>query len=243
MPKDYFAERVAERYDESTADLFVPDVVDPVVNFLVDLAFDGTALELGIGTGRIALPLAQRGVRVHGIDLSDAMVAKLRSKAGADQISVTIGDFATTTVEGRFSVAYLVFNTIMNLTTQDEQVGCFRNVAAHLQPGGCFVIEVMVPDLQRLPPGERVRAFTVSATRLGFDEYDVASQGLISHHYWAVDGKLEGDSMPFRYVWPAELDLMARLAGMSLRERWSGWNREPFTSDSRSHVSVWQKST
>jgi SAM-dependent methyltransferase len=243
MPKDYFAERVAERYDESTADLFVPDVVDPVVNFLVDLAFDGTALELGIGTGRIALPLAQRGVRVHGIDLSDAMVAKLRSKAGADQISVTIGDFATTTVEGRFSVAYLVFNTIMNLTTQDEQVGCFRNVAAHLQPGGCFVIEVMVPDLQRLPPGERVRAFTVNATRLGFDEYDVASQGLISHHYWAVDGKLEGDSMPFRYVWPAELDLMARLAGMSLRERWSGWNREPFTSDSRSHVSVWQKST
>jgi SAM-dependent methyltransferase len=242
MPKDYFGERVAERYDESTADLSVPDVVDPVVNFLIDLAFDGTALELGIGTGRIALPLAQRGVRVHGIDLSDAMVAKLRSKAGADQISVTIGDFATTTVEGRYSIAYLVFNTIMNLTTQDEQVACFRNVAAHLQPGGCFVIEVMVPDLQRLPPGERVRAFTVSATRLGFDEYDVASQGLISHHYWAVDGKLEGDSMPFRYVWPAELDLMARLAGMSLRERWSGWNREPFTSDSTTHVSVWQKS-
>jgi SAM-dependent methyltransferase len=242
MPKDYFGERVAERYDESTADLSVPDVVDPVANFLLDLAFDGTALELGIGTGRIALPLAQRGVRVHGIDLSDAMVAKLRSKAGADQISVTIGDFATTTVEGRFSVAYLVFNTIMNLTTQDEQVACFRNVAGHLQPGGCFVIEVMVPDLQRLPPGERVRAFTVSATRLGFDEYDVASQGLISHHYWAVDGKLEGDSMPFRYVWPAELDLMARLAGMSLRERWSGWNREPFTSDSTTHVSVWEKS-
>jgi SAM-dependent methyltransferase len=242
MPKDYFGERVAERYDESTADLSVPDVVDPVVNFLIDLAFDGTALELGIGTGRIALPLAQRGVRVHGIDLSDAMVAKLRSKAGADQISVTIGDFATTTVDGRFSIAYLVFNTIMNLTTQDEQVACFRNVAGHLQPGGYFVIEVMVPDLQRLPPGERVRAFTVSATRLGFDEYDVASQGLISHHYWAVDGKLEGDSMPFRYVWPAELDLMARLAGMSLRERWSGWNREPFTSDSTSHVSVWQKS-
>jgi SAM-dependent methyltransferase len=242
MPKDYFDEPVAERYDESTADLFVPDVVDPVVDFLVDLAVDGTALELGIGTGRIALPLAQRGVRVHGIDLSDAMVAKLRSKAEADQISVTIGDFATTTVEERFSVAYLVFNTIMNLTTQDEQVACFRNVAAHLQPGGCFVIEVMVPDLQRLPPGETVRAFTVSATRLGFDEYDVASQGLISHHYWAVDGKLEGDSMPFRYVWPAELDLMARLAGMSLRERWSGWRREPFTSDSTSHVSVWQKS-
>ncbi|HET9779482.1 MAG TPA: class I SAM-dependent methyltransferase [Propionibacteriaceae bacterium] len=241
MPKDYFGEPVAERYDESTADLSGPASVDPVVDFLFDLSFDGTALELGIGTGRIALPLSQRGIRVHGIDLSEAMVARLRAKPGADRIGVTVGDFATTTVEGRFSVAYLVFNTIMNLTTQDEQIACFQNVAAHLQPGGCFVIEVMVPDLQRLPPGETVRPFTVSATRLGFDEYDVASQGLISHHYWAVDGKLEGDSMPFRYVWPAELDLMARLAGMSPRERWSGWKREPFTSDSTKHVSVWEK--
>ena len=242
MPKDYFGEPVAERYDESTADLSVPATVDPVVDFLVDLCFDGAALELGIGTGRIALPLSQRGIRVHGIDLSEAMVSRLRAKSGADQIGVTVGDFATTTVPERFSVAYLVFNTIMNLTTQDEQIACFRNVAAHLRPGGCFVIEVMVPDLQRLPPGETVRPFTVSATRLGFDEYDVASQGLISHHYWAVDDRLVGDSMPFRYVWPAELDLMARLAGMSLRERWSGWKREPFTSDSRQHVSVWAKS-
>lgn len=241
MSTDYFGERVAERYDESTADLSGPEIVDPVVNFLVDLSFDGTALELGIGTGRIALPLAQRGIRVHGIDLSEAMVAKLLAKPGASDIGVTIGDFATTTVEKRFSVAYLVFNTIMNLTTQDEQIACFQNVASHLQPGGCFVIEVMVPDLQRLPPGETVRPFTVSATRLGFDEYDVAAQGLISHHYWAVDGKLEGNSMPFRYVWPAELDLMARLAGMSLRGRWSGWKREPFTSDSTKHVSVWEK--
>jgi SAM-dependent methyltransferase len=242
MPTDYFGEPVAQRYDESTADLSGPATVDPVVDFLVDLSFDGTALELGIGTGRIALPLAQRGIRVHGIDLSDAMVARLRAKPGTAEIGMTVGDFASTTVDGRFSVAYLVFNTIMNLTTQDEQIACFQNVAVHLQPGGCFVIEVMVPDLQRLPPGETVRAFTVSATRLGFDEYDVASQGLISHHYWDVDGKLEGDSMPFRYVWPAELDLMARLAGMSLRERWSGWKREPFTSDSRQHVSVWEKS-
>ena len=242
MPTDYFGERVAERYDESTADLSDAGAVDPVVDFLVDLCSDGTALELGIGTGRIALPLAQRGIRVHGIDLSQAMVAKLRAKPGASNIGVTVGDFATTTVEKRFSVAYLVFNTIMNLTTQDEQVACFQNVAAHLQPGGRFVIEVMVPDLQRLPPGETVRPFTVSATRLGFDEYDVAAQGLISHHYWAVDGKLEGDSIPFRYVWPAELDLMARIAGMSLRERWSGWKREPFTSDSSTHVSVWEKS-
>jgi SAM-dependent methyltransferase len=241
MPKDYFGEAVAERYDESTADLSGPASVDPVVDFLVDLCFDGTALELGIGTGRIALPLSQRGIRVHGIDLSEAMVAMLRAKPGGEQIDVTVGDFATTTVEGRFSVAYLVFNTIMNLTSQDEQIACFQNVAAHLQPGGCFVIEVMVPDLQRLPPGETVRPFTVTATRLGFDEYDVASQGLISHHYWAVDGKLKGESMPFRYVWPAELDLMARLAGMSLRGRWTNWKREPFTSDSRQHVSVWEK--
>jgi SAM-dependent methyltransferase len=241
MPRDYFGERIAERYDESASDMFDAEVVDPVVDFLADLAFDRTALELGIGTGRIALPLARRGIRVNGIELSEAMVSRLRVKPGAEQIGVTIGDFATTTVEGRFSVAYLVFNTIMNLTTQDEQVACFQNVAAHLTPDGCFVIEVAVPDLQRLPPGETVRAFTVSNTRLGFDEYDIASQGLISHHYWDVDGKLEGTSLPFRYVWPAELDLMARLAGMSLRERWSGWKREPFSSDSRTHVSVWQK--
>ena len=241
MPEDHFGERVAARYDESSADMFEPGAVDPVVDFLADLAGGGAALELGIGTGRIALPLTQRGVRVHGIDLSEAMVARLREKPGAEEIAVTIGDFATTKVEGRFSVAYLVFNTIMNLTTQDEQVACFQNVAAHLEPGGCFVIEVGVPSLQRLPPGETVRAFNVSSTRLGFDEFDVASQGLISHHYSVVDGELEAVSIPFRYVWPSELDLMARLAGMTLRERWSGWKREPFTSDSTKHVSVWEK--
>jgi SAM-dependent methyltransferase len=241
MPEDYFGERVAARYDESSADLFEPAVVDPVVEFLAGLAGRGAALEFGIGTGRIALPLARRGIRVHGIDLSEAMVARLRAKPDAEQIGVTIGDFATTAVEGRFSVAYLVFNTIMNLTSQEEQAACFQNVAAHLAPGGCFVIEVMVPALQRLPPGETVRAFTVTATRLGFDEYDVASQGLVSHHYSVVDGRLEVASMPFRYVWPSELDLMARLAGMTLRERWSGWKREPFTSDSTGHVSVWEK--
>jgi SAM-dependent methyltransferase len=234
MPEDYFGERVAQRYDESAADMFEPAVVDPVVDFLVDLAGQGAALELGVGTGRIALALARRGIRVHGIDLSEAMVARLRTKPGAEQVAVTIGDFATTTVPGQFSVAYLVFNTIMNLTTQDEQV-------AHLEPGGCFVIEVTVPALQRLPPGETVRAFAVSATRLGFDEYDVASQDLVSHHYTVVDGRLEVSSVPFRYVWPSELDLMARLAGMALRERRGGWKREPYTSDSPSHVSVWEK--
>jgi SAM-dependent methyltransferase len=241
MPEDHFGERVAEGYDESSADMFEPAVVDPVVDFLAGLAGNGAALELGIGTGRIALPLARRGVRVHGIDLSAAMVARLRAKPGADRIGVTIGDFATTTVEGSFSVAYLVFNTIQNLTTQDGQVACFQNVAAQLDPGGCFVIEVGVPALQRLPPGETVRAFALTPTHLGFDEIDVVSQGLISHHYSVADGKLEVVSMPFRYVWPSELDLMARMAGMTLRERWGGWKREPFTSHSSKHVSVWEK--
>jgi SAM-dependent methyltransferase len=241
MPEDHFGERVAERYDESSPDMFDPAVVDPAVDFLADLAGDGAALELGIGTGRIALPLSQRGIPVHGIDLSEAMVARLRAKPGGDAIPVAIGDFATTTVEGTFTVAYLVFNTINNLTTQEEQVACFQNVAAHLEPGGCFVIEVGVPQLQRLPPGETVRPFDVSPAHLGFDEYDVATQGLISHHYSMVDGAWEAAWTPFRYVWPAELDLMARLAGMRLRERWSGWKREPFTSESRNHVSVWER--
>jgi SAM-dependent methyltransferase len=242
MPRDYFGERVAARYD-SDGGMFDPAIVDPAVDFLVALAGDGAALELGIGTGRIALPLARRGVRVHGIDLSEAMVARLRAKPGGESIEVAIGDFATTRVDASFSLAYLVFNTIMNLTSQDEQVACFQNVAAHLEPGGCFVIEVGVPDLQRLPAGETFRPFRVTPTRLGFDEYDVVSQGLISHHYVLVDGTWELSSVPFRYVWPAELDLMARLAGLRLRERWSGWQREPFTSESTEHVSVWEKTT
>jgi SAM-dependent methyltransferase len=237
----YFDERIAARYDEASADMFDPAAVHPVIDFLVELAGSGRALELGIGTGRIALPLAQRGVSVDGIDLSKAMVARLRAKPGGEDIGVTIGDFASTTVEGSFSLAYLVYNTIMNPTTQAAQVACFRNVARHLEPGGCFVIEVIVPDLQRLPPGDTVRAFHVSARRWGFDEYDVAMQGLTSHHFEIVDGRVERFSAPFRYVWPSELDLMAELAGMKLRERWGGWKREPFTSDSRKHVSVWAK--
>jgi SAM-dependent methyltransferase len=244
MPKDYFDERLAERYDEGLANQFSPAVVDPVVSFLVDLAGDGgSALELGIGTGRIALPLRQRGVRVHGIELSSAMLARLRAKPGGDDIAVTIGDFATTRVEGTFTLAYLVFNTIMNLTTQDEQIACFCNVASHLEPSGCFVVEVMMPQLQRLPPGETVRPMALGPTRLSFDTYDIAVQGLVSHHYSTSgrDGRLELRSIPFRYVWPSELDLMARLAGMTLRERWSGWGREPFPRDGTSHVSVWEK--
>jgi SAM-dependent methyltransferase len=237
----YFDERVAARYDESAADMFDAAVVVPAVDFLAELAGSGRALELGIGTGRIAVPLAQRGVPVHGIDLSKAMVARLRAKPGGADIGVAIGDFATTTVDGTFSVAYLVFNTISNLTTQAAQVACFRNVAAHLAPGGCFVIEVGVPGLRRLPPGETIRAFHLSETRWGIDEYDVARQGLTSHHFEIVDGRLERVSVPFRYAWPSEFDLMAQMAGMSLRERWSGWRREPFTSESRKHVSVWEK--
>jgi SAM-dependent methyltransferase len=237
----YFGEPVAARYDESAADMFDPAVVDPVVDFLAALAGDGRALELGIGTGRIAVPLARRGVPVHGIELSKAMAARLRAKPGAEDIGVTIGDFATTTVEGTFSVGYLVFNTIGNLTTQSAQVACFQNVASHLEPGGCFVIETGIPQLQRLPPGETMRVFDASETHWGVDEYDVANQGLVSHHFELVDGRFELASIPFRYTWPAELDLMAQLAGMSLRERWSGWKREPFTSESRKHVSVWEK--
>ena len=241
MPRDHFGERVAERYDESAADMFDPAVVDPVVDFLAELAGGGAALELGIGTGRIALPLSQR-VHLHGIDLSEAMVAKLRAKGGAERIKVTIGDFATTRVGGEFSVAYLVFNTIMNLTTQDEQVACFESVAAQLAPGGTFVIEVGVPALRRLPAGETVDVFRFTHPKsFGFDEYDVANQGLVSHHYGVRDGTFDVWSIPFRYAWPAELDLMARIAGMRLRERWSSWKREPFTSESTKHVSVWEK--
>jgi SAM-dependent methyltransferase len=242
MPEDYFGEEVAARYDTDGTGMFDPAVVEPVVDFLTGLAGDGAALELGIGTGRIAIPLAQRGVRVHGIDLSEAMVVRLRAKPGSEQIGVTLGDFATTKVEGRFSVAYLVFNTIDNLTTQDQQVACFQNVASHLERGGMFVIEVGLPQLRQLPYGERFVTFDVSETHLGIDEYDVANQGLVSHHYnRRAGGSFERRSIPFRYVWPAELDLMARIAGMTLRERWGGWKGEPFTSESRKHVSVWQK--
>jgi SAM-dependent methyltransferase len=240
-PENHFGEEVAARYDESSADMFDPDVLDPAVEFLARLAGDGAALELGIGTGRIALPLAERGIRVCGIDLSEAMVAKLREKPGGEKIEVAIGDFATTTIDGTFSVAYLVFNTIGNLTAQDEQAACFENVAAHLEPGGCFVIEVGLPGLRTLPPGERFHVFDFGPEHIGIDEYDVETQGLVSHHLSLRDGGWELVSVPFRYVWPAELDLMARLAGLTLRERWSGWSGEPFTHESTKHVSVWAK--
>jgi hypothetical protein len=232
---------VAAGYDDAVAEMFDPAVVEPAVEVLAGFAGDGEALEFGIGTGRLALPLAARGVPVHGIDLSAPMLARLRAKPGADRIRVTEGDFARAQVDGRFTVAYLVFSTIMNLTSQDDQVACFGNAAAHLQPGGWFVLEVGVPDLQRLPPGERVGLFAVTPTHLGFDECDVAEQRLISRHYRFGVGGAAVSSIPFRYVWPAELDLMARMAGLTLAHRWSDWSREPFTSASRKHVSVWRR--
>jgi SAM-dependent methyltransferase len=236
----YFDERIARTYDDD-AEMFDSRVIEPVVDFLVKVGGEGKALELGIGTGRIALPLAGRGITVHGIDLSRAMLARLASKPGAENITVTVGDFATTTLNRTFSVVYLVFNTIMNLTSQSAQVDCFRNAARHLKPGGCFVIEVMLPRLQRLPPGETLVAYDLNDTHWGVDEYDVASQGLVSNHLRIINGKAERFSAPFRYVWPSELDLMAQIAGMKLKERWGGWKSEPFTSTSQSHVSVWEK--
>ena len=237
----YFGEPVAAGYDQSAAEMFDPGVVSPAVGVLAELAGGGRALELGIGTGRIALPLAAHGVPVHGIDMSRAMVARMRAKPGGDQIGVTIGDFATARADGTFRLAYLVFNTIMNLTTQPAQVACFGNVAAHLEPGGCFLIEVAVPDLRRLPPGQNVVPFHVSPTRWAFDRYDVATQAMSSNYVEISGGGGEYTSIPFRYVWPAELDLMAQMAGLRLLERWAGWTREPFTSESRQHVSIWQR--
>jgi SAM-dependent methyltransferase len=241
VPENYFDEPVAACYDDPADPSFQAGTIEPAVAFLAELAGpDASALEFGIGTGRIALPLSQRGVRVDGIDLSPAMLNRLRAKPGADRIGVTVGDFAQTRVPGSYRLGYLVFNTIMNLTSQDAQVACFRNIAAHLKDGGCFVIEVMVPDLQRLPPGETVRPFHVGPDRLGFDEYDLVSQSLTSHHFRLQDGQFIRNSVPFRYVWPAELDLMAALAGLRLRERWNDWGLGPFTSDSRQHISVWE---
>jgi SAM-dependent methyltransferase len=225
---DWFAGDVATRYDESTAGM----PVEPVVDFLLPLA-SGGALELAIGTGRIAVPLAERGVRVAGIDFSPDMVAQLRQKTG--EIPVAIGDMTTTRVEGTFSLVYIVFNSINNVTTQDGQVAVFANAATHLAPGGCFVVEVEVPNTQRL------EVFDLSDTHVGVDELDFDTQRLVSHHFSLVDGEWRRLSMPFRSVSPAELDLMARLAGMELRERWADWDRSPFTAESKKHVSVWEK--
>jgi SAM-dependent methyltransferase len=237
----FFGERAAAVYDERTAAMFDPAVVEPVVGMLADLAGDGAALELGIGTGRIALPLARRGVRVAGIDSSEAMVARLRAKPGGEGIAVAMGDFSATRVEGEFALVYLVFNTIFNLVTQDAQVACFRNAAGHLRRGGRFVIETGVPDLQSLPRGQTIVPFRADPEGISFDVYDVVTQRFSSQHYVFSERGVDAYPVEFRYAWPAELDLMARLAGMTLEQRWAGWRREPFTAVSRSHVSVYRK--
>jgi SAM-dependent methyltransferase len=241
MPDNYFDEVVAAGYDDDCEDLDRA-VLEQTVDFLAEQARGGDALELGIGTGRVALPLAARGVSVRGIDLSAPMVARLRAKPGGADLEVLLGDFAHAKVTGSFRLAYLVFNTITNLTSQEEQIACFTNVADHLEPGGRFVVEVFVPILQRLPPGETTRIFHRDVHGLSYDEYDVATQQMYSHHYSFEGDTYQRTSIPFRYVWPAELDLMAHIAGLRLVERWGDWGRTPFTAESTYHVSVWDKS-
>ncbi len=243
MPEDHFGEEVAARYDESSGSMFDADVLGPTVDLLAGLVGDGAALEFAVGTGRVALPLAARGVPVSGIDLSNAMAAQLRAKDPEQRIKMTIGDMATTRVDGHFRLVYLVFNTIGNLTTQDQQVACFANAAAHLEPGGYFVIEVEVPDLRRLPPGEDARVCSHAPGYVGYDRYtDLVAQQATSHHFVADGSGVREVRTPFRYVWPSELDLMAKLAGITMRDRWAGWDRSPFTGESTSHVSVWERS-
>lgn len=243
MRPNHFDTPVAERYDEDSAEMFAPEVLGPTVDVLVDLARGRPALELAVGTGRVAIPLAGRGIRVHGIELSAAMVARLRAKPGGAAVDVTIGDMAEARVQGRFGLVYLVFNTIGNLTTQDDQVRCFETAAAHLKPGGCFVVETGVPILRRLPGEQRFAVFHHADDHVGIDEYDTATQLMWSHHYGSTDATTyTRSSVPFRYAWPAELDLMARIAGLRLSERWADWDRSPFTSASTKHVSVWVKS-
>lgn len=242
MSENYFGEDVAARYDTDSISLFAPDVLGPTVDLLAELAGDGRALEFAVGTGRVALALADRGVSVCGIELSTSMADRLRAKENAQRVEVTIGNMATTRVGGTFRLVYLVFNTIGNLTTQAEQVACFANAAAHLEPGGYFLIEVGVPNLRRLPPGEDARVFAHAPGYVGYDRYtDLVAQQAVSHHFIADGSAVQELTTPFRYVWPSELDLMANIAGMSLRNRWAGWDLSPFTGQSTLHVSVWQK--
>ncbi len=237
---DYFTHTVADYYDQdhSAGNL---ETLDTAVSVLKDLTAGGPALEFAIGTGRIAIPLVEQGVEVSGIELSQAMVDKLRAKEDGSEIPVTIGDMATTVVEGGFSLVFLVFNTFSNLVSQEAQLSCFKNAAAHLQPGGRFLVENAVPPLQRLPVGETRLAFDRTEHHWGIDEIDVVSQQCTSHHVWMDDGGVRHFSLPFRYVWPSELDLMAHMAGLVLEHRWASWDRATFTCLSNSHISVWRK--
>jgi SAM-dependent methyltransferase len=237
----YFGEGVAAVYDEHSAGMFDPAVIEPAVAMLAEFAGDGTVLEFAIGTGRIALPLAERGVHVVGIDNSGPMLTRLREKPGAERIDAMVGDMAATRVDGEFSLVYLVFNTIFNLTTQDGQVACFENAAAHLRSGGRFVIEARVPELQRLPLGQTVLPWRAGPDGMSYYVYDVVTQRLGGQHYHFADGRVQPSPIEMRYAWPAELDLMARIAGMRLQDRWASWGRERFTALSASHVSVYEK--
>lgn len=237
----FFDDRIAARYDDPADPMNSPGAIDPAVDRLTALAAGGRVLEFAIGTGRIAVPLRARGVDVQGIEISEPMVAVLRAKPDAADIEVTMGDMATTRVEGAFSLVYLVYNTITNLLDQEEQVACFVNAAAHLADGGRFVIETGVPRLRRLGVGERYLPFDVSDAHVGIDEFDVVNQRLTSHHYWLRNGESSTFSSTHRYAWPAEYDLMARIAGLSPESRWAGWDGAPFTAESTWHVSVWRK--
>lgn len=237
-----WGEDIAEVYDRTYSAGFAPSVLDPLVDLLTELARGGPVVEFAIGTGRVALPLGRRGIDVHGVELSPHMVERLRAKPGAESISVTLGDMTTTRIPGAFRLVYLVANTIMNVTTQDEQARVFANAAGHLEPGGCFVVEVVVPQLRTVPVGQKGRIFTFEPDHIGIETFDdLVGQIAWSHHWMVVEGRLIRHSAPYRYVWPSELDLMARLAGLRLRDRWAGWDRAPFSAESVSQVAVFEK--
>ena len=239
--EDIWDDVTAERYDTPGVGMFAPEILEPTVDRLAELAEGGRALEFAIGTGRVAVPLAARGVPVAGIELSRPMIAQLRRKVGEDAVPVVVGDMATARAPGEFSLVYLVYNTISNLLSQDEQVACFRNAARHLSPGGRFVVELFVPELRALPPGRRATVFQVEPGYLGVDTYDVVAQHLVSHHVRFGEGRqAELFRSPHRYVWPAELDLMGRLAGLRLESRYADWSGATFTAESASHVSVYR---
>lgn len=237
-----WGQELAEVYDAVYTEGSEPSGLDPMVDLLSDLARGGRTLEFAVGTGRVALPVSARGVSVHGIELSPHMVEQLRAKPGAARVPVTIGDMIDTRIPGAFTLVYLVVNTIMNVTTQDDQLAVFANAADHLEPGGCFVVEVVVPQLRRVPPGEVARVFTLQPDHVGVETFDdPVGQVAWSHHWMHVDGCQVRHSAPYRYVWPSELDLMAKLTGLRLRARWAGWDQQSFTSQSTSQVAVFEK--
>jgi len=241
MPENIFNERIAVNYDSADKSMYDEDKLNSTCSFLAELAENQRALEFAIGTGRVALPLQQRGVNVSGIELSQSMVDQLNQKKGAENIDIVVGDMASTTLSGTFQLVYLVYNTITNLITQDEQVNCFINAAAHLHPGGFFVVEDQIPSIQTLPVGETISAFDASEKHIGINEFDTVSQTLISHHYWITGKSVETFHSKHRYAWPGEYDLMARIAGLEFHSRWADWDKSAFTADSNSHVSVWRK--